>query len=61
MGTCLKRAKRSRFALELVAKVGLDCPPEPTRREYNHLYSLVADINNQALLPTSDPSSTLPG
>ena len=26
------------------------CPPEPTRREYNHLYSLVADVNNQALL-----------
>ncbi len=28
----------------------LACPPEPTRREYNHLYSLVADVNNQALL-----------
>jgi hypothetical protein len=27
-----------------------DCLPEPTRREYNHLYSLVADVNNQALL-----------
>jgi hypothetical protein len=27
-----------------------DCPPEPTRREYNHLYSLVADVDNQALL-----------
>jgi hypothetical protein len=26
------------------------CPPEPTRREYNHLYSLVADVGNQALL-----------
>ncbi len=26
------------------------CPPEPTRREYNHLYSLVADAYNQALL-----------
>jgi hypothetical protein len=26
------------------------CPPEPTRREYNHLYSLVADTNNQAIL-----------
>lgn len=25
-------------------------PPEPTRREYNHLYSLVADGENQALL-----------
>ncbi|MFL6426761.1 MAG: aldolase, partial [Acidobacteriaceae bacterium] len=29
---------------------GRDCPPEPTRREYNHLYSLVADVDNQALL-----------
>jgi hypothetical protein len=27
-----------------------DCPPEPTRREYNYLYSLVADVNNQALM-----------
>lgn len=26
------------------------CPPEPTRRQFNHLYSLVADVNNQALL-----------
>ncbi len=26
------------------------CPPEPTRREYNHLYSLVADGDNQAVL-----------
>ncbi len=29
---------------------GPGCPPEPTRREYNHLYSLVADAENQALL-----------
>jgi hypothetical protein len=29
---------------------GPGCPPEPTRREYNHLYSLVADVHNQALL-----------
>ena len=26
------------------------CPPEPTRRAHNHLYSLVADGENQALL-----------
>jgi hypothetical protein len=25
-------------------------PPEPIRRQYNHLYSLVADVDNQALL-----------
>lgn len=29
---------------------GSKCPPEPTRRQYNHLYSLVADGENQALL-----------
>ncbi|QHN04980.1 aldolase [Granulicella sp. WH15] len=28
----------------------LATPPEPTRREYNHLYSLVADVQNQAML-----------
>lgn len=26
------------------------CPPEPTRREYDHLYSIVADTENQALM-----------
>ncbi len=29
---------------------GPACPPEPVRREYGHLYSLVADAENQALL-----------
>jgi len=29
---------------------GTECPPEPARREYNHLYSMVADVNNQSLL-----------
>jgi energy-coupling factor transporter ATP-binding protein EcfA2 len=29
---------------------GPECPPEPTRREYNHLYSLTADTSNHALL-----------
>ena len=28
----------------------MDCPPEPIRREYNHLFSLVADAENQALM-----------
>jgi hypothetical protein len=27
-----------------------DCPPEPVRREYNHLYSLLADPDNYAVL-----------
>jgi hypothetical protein len=26
------------------------CPPEPTRREFDHLFSLVSDADNQALL-----------
>ncbi len=29
---------------------GTGRPPEPIRREYNHLYSMVADTENQALL-----------
>ncbi len=29
---------------------GSVCPPEPMRREFNHLYSLVADVENQAIL-----------
>ena len=46
----------SRTCAMLQVRIGVshgdasDCPPEPTRREYNHLYSLVADVNNQALL-----------
>lgn len=29
---------------------GVPCPPLPLRREYNHLYSMVADAENQAIL-----------
>jgi hypothetical protein len=49
-------ARPSRTRTPLQVRIGVsfggasDCPPEPTRREYNHLYSLVADVNNQALL-----------
>jgi hypothetical protein len=32
------------------ARGGDGCPPEPTRREYNHLYSLTADPENHAML-----------
>lgn len=32
-------------------------PPPPVRREYNHLYSMVADPENQALLDLRDGSS----
>jgi hypothetical protein len=34
----------------VVGNGAAQCPPEPTRREYNHLYSLMADTENQALL-----------
>jgi hypothetical protein len=46
----------SRKSATLQIRIGVsngrdsECPPEPTRREYNHLYSLVADVDNQALL-----------
>ena len=49
-------ARPSRTAPVLQLRIGVGseaiprCPPEPTRREYNHLYSLVADADNQALL-----------
>src|ERR1700730_4410533 len=49
-------AHLSRVSVPLQVCIGVTegssagCPPEPTRRQYNHLYSLVADTENQALL-----------
>jgi hypothetical protein len=49
-------ARISRAAPALQVRVGVVirasavCPPEPTRREFNHLYTLVADAENQAVL-----------
>jgi hypothetical protein len=49
-------ARPSRTAPPLQLRLGVShrggpaCPPAPTRREFNHLYSLVADADNQALL-----------
>ena len=34
----------------VVFKEGAVCPAEPTRREYSHIYTLVADADNQAVL-----------
>lgn len=49
-----RRLRRGHSPLQIRIGVseggGSKCPPEPTRREYNHLYSLVADNDNQALL-----------
>jgi hypothetical protein len=48
------RARRGNTMLQVRIGVsgdgGDECPPEPTRREHNHLYSLTADTENQALL-----------
>jgi hypothetical protein len=49
-------ASFSRMSPPLQVRIGVSeganskCAPEPTRRQYNHLYSLVADVHNQALL-----------
>jgi hypothetical protein len=45
---------RERTALQIRVGVsyrtGAECPPEPVRRQFAHLYSLVADTENQAVL-----------
>jgi hypothetical protein len=49
-------ARLTRTSAILQIRIGVssghrsECPPEPIRREYGHLYSLVADVDNQALL-----------
>jgi hypothetical protein len=49
-------AQFSRNSVTLQIRIGVTSddgsasPPEPIRREYNHMYSLVADVHNQALL-----------
>ena len=49
-------AKPSGRPLHLEVRVGITqrevaaCPPEPVRRAFGHLFSLVADVDNQALL-----------
>jgi hypothetical protein len=49
-------ARLARKTATLQVRVGVcggprsACPPEPIRREFHHLYSLVADAENQALL-----------
>jgi energy-coupling factor transporter ATP-binding protein EcfA2 len=49
-----RRLRHGNTALQIrigVSATGGDvCPPEPTRREYNHLYSLTADPENLAML-----------
>jgi hypothetical protein len=49
-----RRLRHGDTALQICIGVtkskGTRWPPEPIRREYNHLYSIVADTENQALL-----------
>ena len=49
-----RRLRHGNTALQIrvgVSATGGDaCPPEPTRREYNHLYSLTADPENHAMI-----------
>ncbi|WP_263359050.1 aldolase [Acidicapsa ligni] len=46
----------SRSSATLQVRIGVSegggpgCPPEPVRRQYNYLYSMVADAENQAML-----------
>ncbi len=45
---------RERTALQIRVGVsygtGVHCPPEPVRRQFSHLYLLIADTENQAIL-----------
>ena len=50
MRVCLGHSATMQIRVGVSHEGGPECPPEPTRREYNHLYSLVADVHNQALL-----------
>jgi len=43
-GTCLQ------IRVGVSKQMGSRCPPEPARRMFGHLYSLIADGENQALL-----------
>jgi hypothetical protein len=49
-----RRLRRGNTTLQVRVGVskggGSSCPPEPTRREFNHLYSLLADKDNYAVL-----------
>lgn len=53
---CFQHARLSRSGPRLRVNIGViegggsECPRDPTRREYNHMFSLVADADNQALL-----------
>ncbi len=45
-----RKASALNIRIGVVFKDGAVCPAEPTRREYSHLYTLVADADNQAVI-----------
>lgn len=48
-----REATALQIRIGVTCRAGAICPPEPTRREFNHLYTLVADAENQAVLDLS--------
>lgn len=48
--SCLRPSTGLQIRVGVSPETNLRCPPEPTRREYSHLYLLAADVENQALL-----------
>jgi hypothetical protein len=55
-GESFGHARTPRRSTSLAVRIGVfenhatECPPEPTRRAFDHLFSLVSDADNQALL-----------
>jgi hypothetical protein len=49
----LRKVKALQIRIGVTDNESPQQPPEPTRREYNHLYTLVADTENQAILDLS--------
>lgn len=59
---CFRHARMLRSGPRMRVSIGVteggrECPREPTRRAHNHLFSLVADADNQALLDLNRCSS----
>jgi hypothetical protein len=48
--SCLRRQTRLQIRVAVVHREHAQCPPEPARRAFGHLFSLVADSENQAHL-----------
>jgi len=49
-GSLMRAAATLQIRIGVTDQISWGRPPEPIRREFNHLYSLVADVHNQAIL-----------